>query len=146
VPAAFISHFVLDAVPHWDYPLSSRMVAWDGAPAHTVSELIRSRGFWTDCLKIGTDVAGGLGLGDMSKDGVLGEGTRELSSSVVVLGEHGESVASRSQVNESDGVKGKSGLLEGLELTVCSYRLYLVGIFQFNFIVFHFLFLPFVGL
>jgi hypothetical protein len=62
VPAAFVSHFVLDAIPHWDYPLSSRMVAWDGAPAHTVSELIRSSGFWIDCLKIGADVVGGLGL------------------------------------------------------------------------------------
>lgn len=62
LPVAFASHFILDAIPHWDYPLSSRMVAWDGAPAHTLATLIRSRAFWFDCLKIGADIAIGLGL------------------------------------------------------------------------------------
>ncbi len=55
----FASHFVLDAIPHWDYELRSSRKD-EQNPLN--DDLIIGRDFWFDLLKIGLDAALGLGL------------------------------------------------------------------------------------
>ena len=52
----FLSHFVLDAIPHWDYKLGSKKE--DGNKMN--DDLAINRKFIKDILKIGTDGMTGL--------------------------------------------------------------------------------------
>ena len=54
---AFISHFLLDAIPHWDYHLSSH--ASDGHD-HLNDDLVLNKAFIKDLSKIGLDMLLGL--------------------------------------------------------------------------------------
>jgi type IV secretory pathway TrbD component len=56
--AGFASHFAIDAIPHWDYPLRSISV---GKNADN-RRLQLSRGALADLLLIGTDAGIGFGL------------------------------------------------------------------------------------
>src|SRR6516164_148627 len=56
--AGFASHYAIDAIPHWDYPLQSISV---GRGASNRS-LTRSRGLFLDLTLIGLDACAGLGL------------------------------------------------------------------------------------
>jgi hypothetical protein len=53
---AFVSHFILDAIPHWEYDLSSKSETVD--PMN--SDLIINKRFFQDLLVIGTDAIIGL--------------------------------------------------------------------------------------
>jgi hypothetical protein len=57
VAAGFASHFAIDAIPHWDYPLRSISV---GSGARNTLRLDRAR--MRDLTLIGFDVFAGLGL------------------------------------------------------------------------------------
>jgi hypothetical protein len=51
----FGSHFVLDAIPHWDYPIKSRSVDPKfGAP------VVFDSAMWRDALTIGSDAVFGI--------------------------------------------------------------------------------------
>jgi hypothetical protein len=54
----FASHFLLDAIPHWDYPLSS----YKADPGNRLNDdMPINRAFWIDLSRIGTDLlCGGL--------------------------------------------------------------------------------------
>ena len=54
----FASHFAIDAIPHWDYPLQSISVG----PGADNRRLRRSRGLLLDLTLIGFDACAGLGL------------------------------------------------------------------------------------
>jgi hypothetical protein len=54
---AFASHFVLDAIPHWDYPLSSQKT--DNVN-HMNDDMVINKDFFIDLLKIGTDMSCGV--------------------------------------------------------------------------------------
>jgi hypothetical protein len=54
---AFASHFVLDAIPHWDYPLSSQKT--DNVNRLN-DDMIINKNFFVDLLKIGTDMLCGI--------------------------------------------------------------------------------------
>jgi hypothetical protein len=54
---AFGSHFLLDAVPHWDYPLSSHT---GDNRNHMNDDMRVDKSFFRDLLKIGTDVLCGI--------------------------------------------------------------------------------------
>lgn len=56
LPLAFVSHFLLDAIPHWDYSLESSNEDAD----FKKKTLIFTKKTWFDLVKIGTD--GLLGL------------------------------------------------------------------------------------
>jgi hypothetical protein len=58
VVAGFASHFAIDAIPHWDYPLRSIAM---GTGADNRGLRI-SRGVLIDLLKIGVDACVGLAL------------------------------------------------------------------------------------
>jgi hypothetical protein len=58
VSAGFASHFVIDAIPHWDYSLHSIAVG-KGADNR---RLRLSRGVLIDLIKIGFDAAAGLAV------------------------------------------------------------------------------------
>ena len=54
---AFLSHFVLDAIPHWDYKLSSMTED----KANKINNNMKiGRDFYFDLLKIGPDFSLGL--------------------------------------------------------------------------------------
>lgn len=57
--AAFASHFVLDAIPHWDYQLRSK-VRDPNDPLK--NDLLINKAFFFDLVKIGVDCALGFGL------------------------------------------------------------------------------------
>jgi hypothetical protein len=58
VVAGFASHFVIDAIPHWDYPLGSIALGM-----HADNRRLQlSRGVLIDLLKIGFDACAGLVL------------------------------------------------------------------------------------
>jgi hypothetical protein len=57
IAAAFASHFLLDAIPHWDYPIRSNSVKPGVAAA-----MKYDRALLADLLTIGTDAVLGLGL------------------------------------------------------------------------------------
>ncbi len=49
---AFASHFLLDAIPHWDYPLGS----YRSGPNNGMgADMVLGRAFFVDLLHIGTD-------------------------------------------------------------------------------------------
>ena len=56
--AGFASHYAIDAIPHWDYPLRSISVG-RGADNR---RLRRSRGLFLDLTAIGFDACAGLAL------------------------------------------------------------------------------------
>lgn len=60
--AAFLSHFVLDAIPHQDYNLESYVE--DRSPAHDVRkmDMIIGPAFWRDLKKIALDCLLGFAL------------------------------------------------------------------------------------
>jgi hypothetical protein len=54
---AFASHFVLDAIPHWDYPLASHTTS----TANRMNEdMIINKSFFIDLTKIGFDMLCGI--------------------------------------------------------------------------------------
>lgn len=55
--AGVVSHFILDALPHWDYQLGSTR---DGATALDRNMDLSSRSFAFDLIKIGSDLAIGI--------------------------------------------------------------------------------------
>jgi hypothetical protein len=57
VSAAFASHFLLDAIPHWDYPLRS-----DSMNPGVVAAMKFDSAVLADVLTIGADAMLGLGL------------------------------------------------------------------------------------
>lgn len=75
---AFVSHFLLDAIPHWDYKLKSR-VSSDENPLD--ADLVINRYFIIDLFCIGIDILIGLILAIF----VLG-GAGQLSASAIVAG------------------------------------------------------------
>jgi hypothetical protein len=54
---AFASHFVLDAIPHWDYPLSSQKT---DKVNRLNDDMIINKNFFIDLLKIGIDMSCGF--------------------------------------------------------------------------------------
>jgi hypothetical protein len=56
---AFASHFILDAIPHWDYPLSSRKT--DNVNSLD-DDMTIDKSFFVDLLKIGADMSCGIVL------------------------------------------------------------------------------------
>ena len=54
---AFMSHFLLDAIPHWDYALSSQKTDKSN---RMNDDIIINRSFFTDLTKIGLDVLCGV--------------------------------------------------------------------------------------
>ena len=57
--AGFISHFLLDAIPHWDYKLRSKQE--DGSNPLN-NDIAIGRDFWFDLIKISGDALLGLAL------------------------------------------------------------------------------------
>jgi hypothetical protein len=57
IAAAFASHFLLDAIPHWDYPIRSDLVNPNVAAA-----MKYDRALFGDLLRIGTDATLGIAL------------------------------------------------------------------------------------
>lgn len=55
----FVSHFVLDAIPHWDYKLRSSRQDSDQPMK---SDIVVGRDFLRDLVKIGGDVLGGFAI------------------------------------------------------------------------------------
>jgi hypothetical protein len=55
-----VSHFLLDAIPHWDYDLRSKRED-ENNPLN--NDMIIGRDFWFDLIKLGADTFLGLGLG-----------------------------------------------------------------------------------
>lgn len=55
--AAFLSHFILDAIPHWDYQILS-----ESANPNSGKTFMPSRLFYLDLIRIGTDAVIGLTL------------------------------------------------------------------------------------
>ena len=58
--AGVASHFLLDAIPHWDYELRSKQEDKNN-PLN--NDMIIGRDFWLDLIKLGADTFLGLGLG-----------------------------------------------------------------------------------
>jgi len=54
----FISHFILDAIPHWDYPLQSSTKTQDSNPLD--ADFIIGKAFYRDITKIGVDFLAGI--------------------------------------------------------------------------------------
>jgi hypothetical protein len=59
IPIAFLSHFVLDAIPHWDYQLHSVSGDYNDSMTWKFSYGVS---FISDCLKVGIDFIIGVGL------------------------------------------------------------------------------------
>ncbi|MFH1170506.1 MAG: hypothetical protein V1704_03015 [Candidatus Vogelbacteria bacterium] len=58
--AGVASHFLLDAIPHWDYDLRSSRKD-ENNPLN--NDMIIGRDFWFDLIKLGADTFLGLALG-----------------------------------------------------------------------------------
>lgn len=58
--ASAASHFLLDAIPHWDYKLRSSRKDKDN-PLN--NDIVVGRDFWFDLIKISVDALVGLALG-----------------------------------------------------------------------------------
>ena len=58
--AGVVSHFLLDAIPHWDYELRSKREN-ENNPLN--NDMIIGRDFWFDLIKLGADTFLGLVLG-----------------------------------------------------------------------------------
>lgn len=59
VAVAFLSHFALDAIPHWDYQLQSNKNNGNSSP---IVDLVMGRGLIVDLAKVGFDLILGLTL------------------------------------------------------------------------------------
>jgi hypothetical protein len=57
ISAAFASHFLLDAIPHWDYPIRS-----DSVNPHVAAAMKYDGRLVADMLTIGTDAVLGMAL------------------------------------------------------------------------------------
>lgn len=57
ITAAFVSHFLLDAIPHWDYPIRS-----DSVNPEVGATMKYDGALLADILTIGTDAVLGIGL------------------------------------------------------------------------------------
>ena len=57
IAAAFASHFLLDAIPHWDYPIRS-----DSVNPNVAAAMKYDRALFGDLLRIGTDATLGIAL------------------------------------------------------------------------------------
>lgn len=57
--AAFLSHFIIDAIPHWDYPIKSLQQNMDNP---LESKIISNSAFVTDLIRIGFDFLLGITL------------------------------------------------------------------------------------
>lgn len=57
IAAAFASHFLLDAIPHWDYPILS-----DSVNPNVAAAMRYDRALLADILRIGTDATLGIAL------------------------------------------------------------------------------------
>jgi hypothetical protein len=57
IAAAFASHFLLDAIPHWDYPIRS-----DSVNPNVAAAMKYDGALLADILMIGTDAILGIGL------------------------------------------------------------------------------------
>src|ERR1700733_12631073 len=57
IAAAFVSHFLLDAIPHWDYPILS-----DSVNPNVAAAMKYDRALLADMLRIGTDAMLGIAL------------------------------------------------------------------------------------
>jgi hypothetical protein len=57
IAAAFASHFLLDAIPHWDYPILS-----DSVNPNVAAPMKYDRALFADMLTIGTDAMLGMAL------------------------------------------------------------------------------------
>lgn len=57
IAAAFASHFLLDAIPHWDYPIRS-----DSVKPGIAATMKYDGALFTDLLTIGADAVLGIGL------------------------------------------------------------------------------------
>lgn len=55
VSAAFISHFAIDAIPHWDYPIASSSIN-----PYVAARMKYDKAFWSDVMRIGSDALFGL--------------------------------------------------------------------------------------
>lgn len=55
VVAAFVSHFAIDAIPHWDYPIASSSIN-----PHVAANMKYDKAFLLDVARIGTDALFGL--------------------------------------------------------------------------------------
>ncbi|MEK7552972.1 MAG: hypothetical protein AAB505_02605 [Patescibacteria group bacterium] len=55
----FASHFLLDAIPHWDYELRSKH---ENDQDYLQNDLVVGRNFYLDLIKIGFDALAGLFL------------------------------------------------------------------------------------
>ncbi len=53
--AGFIAHFILDAIPHWEYEIKSGSI-----DPHIGSRFLFDRDFFGDILRIGSDAALGI--------------------------------------------------------------------------------------
>ncbi len=58
--AGFLSHFIMDSIPHWDYKLGS--TSEDKSKPMETDMKISGKQFYIDLFKIGCDVALGLSL------------------------------------------------------------------------------------
>jgi hypothetical protein len=56
----FLSHYILDIIPHWDYPLLSSSKSKTGNPLD--GEIVIGRGFLVDLVKVGADFLIGLSI------------------------------------------------------------------------------------
>jgi hypothetical protein len=57
IAAAFVSHFLLDAIPHWDYPILS-----DSVNPNVAASMKYDRALLADMLRIGIDAMLGITL------------------------------------------------------------------------------------
>lgn len=53
----FVSHFLLDMIPHWDYELAS---AYEDKENHLNNDIVLNKGFVKDLFKIGLDAFSGI--------------------------------------------------------------------------------------
>ena len=65
--AAFASHFVLDALPHWDYKIPALGKKIDETA--DARSLFGSRGVWRDLFFVGLDLSLGIFLGFLLSSG-----------------------------------------------------------------------------
>lgn len=53
--AGFVLHFILDAIPHWEYKIKS-----DSVHPYGISKLVFDRAFFADVLRMGSDASLGV--------------------------------------------------------------------------------------
>lgn len=56
----FLSHFILDSIPHWDYSLSSGSKEGQSNPLD--ADMVLGKAFIFDLIRIGMDILVGVGL------------------------------------------------------------------------------------